>query len=154
MGSTTIAYRPFLTLLKGFKWRGICYKGPIRNGEFKKYFADSFTVFRVRNNSKVLKKTVFFLTVTTSRKDLMTWKLLLIYIKSCFFIKPYFQWFLIKFFDEIRTLNFHKVCFYLLQWKPFENDGKRFLFYVKSFFRSGDIYILILTFLLCRKTAW
>lgn len=110
MGSTIIAYRPFLTLLKGFKWRGICYKGPIRNGEFEKYFADSFTVFRVRNNSKVLKKTVFFLTVTTSRKDLMTWKLLLIYIKSCFCIKPYFQWFLIKYFDEIRsdTWKIHK----------------------------------------------
>ena len=28
---------------------------------------------------------------------------------------------------------------YLLQWKPFKNDGERFLFYLKSSFRS--VYI-------------
>ena len=30
-------------------------------------------------------------------------------------------------------------CFYLLQWKLFNNDEKCFLFYLKSSFRSWDI---------------
>ena len=47
-----------------------------------------------------------------------------------------------------------KNCFYLLQWKPFKNNAKYFLFHVKCSFRSWDIYIFVLTFWLCRKTAW
>ena len=55
---------------------------------------------------------------------------------------------------QSRTLTFEKSCFYLLQWKPFKNDEKCFLFHAKSFFRSKDIQIFALTFWLCRKTAW
>ena len=32
-----------------------------------------------------------------------------------------------------------KIFFYLLQWKPFKNDKKYFLFYLESSFRSQDI---------------
>ena len=32
-----------------------------------------------------------------------------------------------------------KKIFYLLQWKPFNNDEKCFLFHLKSSFRSRDI---------------
>ena len=32
-----------------------------------------------------------------------------------------------------------KTSFYFLQWKPFKNDEKCFLFYLKSSFRSQDI---------------
>ena len=32
-----------------------------------------------------------------------------------------------------------KNCSYLLQWKPFKNDEKCFLFHLKSFFCSQDI---------------
>ena len=35
-----------------------------------------------------------------------------------------------------------KNLFYLLQWLPFKNDEKCFLFHVKTSFRSQDIYIL------------
>ena len=31
-----------------------------------------------------------------------------------------------------------KKLFYLLQWKPFKNDAKCFLFHLKSSFRSQD----------------
>ena len=32
------------------------------------------------------------------------------------------------------TLTFQKICFYLLQWKPFENDEKCFLVHVTALF--------------------
>ena len=35
-----------------------------------------------------------------------------------------------------QTLNFQTKLFYLLQWKPFKNDEKCFLFHLKSYFRS------------------
>ena len=59
-----------------------------------------------------------------------------------------------KFCSKIRILTFQKNGFYLFQWKPFKNDEKSFLFYIKSSFRSQDIYIFVLTFWLCGKTAW
>ena len=34
--------------------------------------------------------------------------------------------------------------FYLLQWKPFKNDEKRFLFHLNSSFHSQDIWIFVL----------
>ena len=43
---------------------------------------------------------------------------------------------------------------YLLQWKPLENDEKCFLFHLKSSFGFQDIYVFVLTFCSCRKTAW
>ena len=52
------------------------------------------------------------------------------------------------------TLTFQINCFYLCQWKPFKNDKKWFLFYVKSSFCSWDIYIFVLNFWLWRKTGW
>ena len=39
-------------------------------------------------------------------------------------------------------------------WKPFKNDEKRFLFHLKSSFRSPDIKVSVLNFRSCRKTAW
>ena len=35
-------------------------------------------------------------------------------------------------------------------WKPFKTDEKCFLFHVKSYFRSRDIYIFVLTFWSCK----
>ena len=37
------------------------------------------------------------------------------------------------------ALTFHKKLCYLLQWKPFKNGEKCFLFHLKSSFRSDDI---------------
>ena len=36
-----------------------------------------------------------------------------------------------------------KKLFYLLQWKSFKNDGKRFLFQLRSSFCSQDIYFFV-----------
>ena len=41
-----------------------------------------------------------------------------------------------------------KKLFYLLQWKPFKNDEKCFSFHLKNCFRSQDIYIFELIFLI------
>ena len=38
-----------------------------------------------------------------------------------------------------------KLC-YLLDWKPFKNDEKRFLFQLESSFRSQDILVFVTTF--------
>ena len=43
--------------------------------------------------------------------------------------------------------------FYLLQWKHFKNDGKWFLFHLKSSSRSLDIKIFVLKFWPCRKNV-
>ena len=43
-----------------------------------------------------------------------------------------------------HTFIFKKNRFCLVQWKPFKNDEKGFLFHVKSSFRSWDIYIFVL----------
>ena len=42
----------------------------------------------------------------------------------------------------------------LLQWWLFKNDEKSFLFYLKSSFRSQDIYVFVLTIGYVEKTAW
>ena len=39
-------------------------------------------------------------------------------------------------------------------WKPFENGEKCFLFHLQSSFCSQDIYLFVLTFWSCIKTAW
>ena len=44
-----------------------------------------------------------------------------------------------------------KKLFCLLQWKPFKNDEKWFLFHLKSSLRSQDISIFVLSFWQCRK---
>ena len=49
--------------------------------------------------------------------------------------------------------HLHKKLFYLLQWNPFKNDGKWFLFHLKSSFRSKDTYIFVLTFWPRRKNG-
>ena len=48
---------------------------------------------------------------------------------------------------KVRPSPFKNVFFYLLQRKPFTNDEKRFLFCLKSFFRSSDIEVFVVTFL-------
>ena len=42
-----------------------------------------------------------------------------------------------------------KKLFYLLHWKPFKNDEKCFLFHIKSYFRSQDIYNFALNYWSC-----
>ena len=37
-------------------------------------------------------------------------------------------------------------------WKPFKNDEKCFLFYLKSSFRSQDISVFVISFWSCIKT--
>ena len=44
-----------------------------------------------------------------------------------------------------------KNIFYLLQWKPFKNDEKCFLFHFESSFQSQHIKIFVLNFWSCRK---
>ena len=46
-----------------------------------------------------------------------------------------------------------KYLFCLLPWKPFKNDGKCFLFHLKSSFCSQDIWICVF-FDHVEKTAW
>ena len=46
-----------------------------------------------------------------------------------------------------------KEIFYLLQWKPFKNDEKCFLFHLKSSFCFQDISSFVLTFWLFRKNG-
>ena len=43
---------------------------------------------------------------------------------------------------KVGLSPFKKVFFYLLQWKPFKNNEKGFLFYLKSSFRPQDIKFL------------
>ena len=46
-----------------------------------------------------------------------------------------------------------KKLHYLLHWKPFKNDEKCFLFYLKSSFRSQDILVFVMAFWSCRKNS-
>ena len=41
--------------------------------------------------------------------------------------------------NHLKSESHLKKLFYLLQWKPFKNDEKWFLFHLKSSFRSQDI---------------
>ena len=43
--------------------------------------------------------------------------------------------------------------YFLLQWKPFRNNEKCFLFHLKSFLRSQDNWVFVLTFWACRKNG-
>ena len=47
--------------------------------------------------------------------------------------------------------SFQKNLCYLLDWKPFRNDEKWFLFHLKSSFRSQDTWVFVTTFWLYRK---
>ena len=42
---------------------------------------------------------------------------------------------------------------HFLDWKPFKNDGKCFLFHLKSSFCSQDIKVFVMTFWSCRKNS-
>ena len=50
-------------------------------------------------------------------------------------------------FLKVRLSTYKKISFYFLQWKPFKNNEKCFLFYL----RSQDIWIFVLTFCSCRR---
>ena len=52
---------------------------------------------------------------------------------------------------RVGLLPSKKTLFYLLQWQPFKNDEKCFLFHLKSSSHSQDIYMFVLTFWACRK---
>ena len=62
-----------------------------------------------------------------------------------------------SFIEKMQTMYSIKVglspsikkWFYLLQWKTFKNDKRCFLFYLKSYFHSQDIYFSVLTFWSC-----
>ena len=66
-------------------------------------------------------------------------------------------WNPLSLYAECNTLKValspSKKFLYLLQWLPFTNDEKCFLFYLKSSFRSQDIEIFVLTFWACRKNG-
>ena len=55
--------------------------------------------------------------------------------------------------NQSRTLTYLKNLCYLLDWKPFKNDEKCFLFHIKSSFRSQDIWVFVMTFCSCRKNG-
>ena len=54
-------------------------------------------------------------------------------------------------FFKVGLSHSPKKLFYLLQWKPFKDCEKCFLFHLESSFRSEDIQIFIFTFWSCRK---
>ena len=83
-------------------------------------------------------------------------RLFLIYFKNSFkiFLKYFFSYNSSVYFENIVVCNeplsiwefikvglspSRKISFYLLQKKPFKNDEKCFLFYLKSSFHSQDI---------------
>ena len=72
--------------------------------------------------------------------------------KARHFISRVKQVFLVVFF-LIWTLTFQKELHYLLDWMPFKNDEKCFLFHLKSSFRSQDILVFGTTFWSCRKNC-
>ena len=67
----------------------------------------------------------------------------------------YSNFFLAPVTQSLRSdsLIFLKKLFYLLQWKPFKNDERCFLFHLKSSILSQDIYIFVLTFCSYTKTC-
>ena len=46
-----------------------------------------------------------------------------------------------------------KIFFFLLQWKPFKNDEKCFLFHLKNYFHPPGISIFVLIFFSCRESG-
>ena len=61
---------------------------------------------------------------------------------------------LLKIGSKSRTrISFLKKLFSLLQRKPFKIDEQRFLFHLKSSFRSQDIQVFVLTFWSYRKNG-
>ena len=55
--------------------------------------------------------------------------------------------------DSNHPKKKQKKAFYFLQWSPFKNDEKCFLYHLKSSFRSQDIYIFVMTFWSYRKSS-
>ena len=53
-----------------------------------------------------------------------------------------------------RTLTFQKNLFYLVDWKPFKNDGKCFYFVLKAFFVLEIFRFLSQYFCHVGKTVW
>ena len=60
--------------------------------------------------------------------------------------------------DSVTSVTFYrlptskKYC-YFLHWKPFETNGKCFLFYLKSSLHSEDISVFVTTFWSCRENG-
>ena len=73
-------------------------------------------------------------------------KILCYFIYIHFSIKSIDSWCVLKSGSHHSNFFFH-----LLDWKPFKNDGKCFLFHLKSSFRSQDIKVFVTTFWSCRK---
>ena len=65
-----------------------------------------------------------------------------------------FQW-SIKFQQQnIKAwLSPSKNCLVILDWKPFKNDDKCFLFYLKSACHSQDILVFVTIFRSCKKNG-
>ena len=78
----------------------------------------------------------YFSSIKVLRKELCFCGVTVNYRWGCFFLISC-EWFAILNSDShLPKKNFH-----LLQWQPFKNDEKCFLFYLKSSFRSQDIGI-------------
>ena len=52
-----------------------------------------------------------------------------------------------------QTVTSQKYLCYLLDWKPFRNDEKCFLFHLKSTSRSQGIQVFVMTFWSCRENG-
>ena len=92
-------------------------------------------------------------------------KLRNILFASCYFINLDFFLLRIAHFDDSIVLQFfifkvgrspsEKFCVACFIENSFKKGEERFLtLYLKSSFRSPDIYVFIMTFWSCRKTAW
>ena len=91
-------------------------------------------------------------------------KLRNILFASCYFINLDFFLLRIAHFGDSIALQFfifkvgrspsEKFCVTCFIEKSFKKGEERFLFYLKSSFCSPDIYVFIMTFWSCRKTAW
>ena len=64
-------------------------------------------------------------------------------------IQNFTKVFLWKYFFGL--LSSKKNLCYLLDWKPFKNDEKCFLFHLENSICSQDIYVFVMTFWSCRK---
>ena len=52
-----------------------------------------------------------------------------------------------------QTVTSQKYLCYLLDWNPFRNDEKCFLFHLKSTSRSQDIQVFVMAFWSCRENG-
>ena len=128
---------------------------------------ESWSIWFIRKSSKISGCLSFYTKLFLISCVCVFFLLILFCCCCCFF---YFKWYYLKILNFSVYINVNllpyvllwmlkldphllKKLFYLLQWKPFKNYKKHFLFRLKSFFHSQYNWIFIFTFWSCRKNG-